>query len=391
MKKFLKSQIVVVGLALFSMLFGAANLIFPLKVGLTAGSNIIPATLGFLITSILLPLVGLVAIILFDGDYDRFFNRLGTVPGQLLVFTCMLIIGPVIGLPRIVDLSHTLLHSFIPNIGLLTFSIIFLTITFLGTMRESKIIDLLGYIISPLLLVSLGIILVKGILTPGHVALATRTPWREFIANLKFGFSTLDLLGTIFFGSIILTIMKQNVKHATRFELSRFALTGLQGGLIGSSLLALVYVGLSVLGLIHGYGLESVNAGELFRNVAFRIMGTQGAFIVMIAVLMACLSTAIALLAVVAEYFQVDICRSKIGYIPSLLFIILITLFPCNLGLDFIIELTLGPIAGVIYPMIIVVTICNLAYKIIDFRPIKLPVLATFLLSLGVYLYKMFM
>jgi len=390
MKRVLRSQVVVVGLAIFSMLFGAGNLMFPIQVGLIAGTNVFSGTLGFLITSILLPLAGLIAIILFDGNYDLFFNRLGKVPGQLLILACMLVIGPVIGLPRIVTLSYTLLYPFIPAVGLFMFSLIFLSITFLGTMRENKIIDLLGYVISPLLLLSLVVILIKGFITPGQIAAATRSPLSEFVTNLKFGFSTLDLLGTIFFGSIVLTIMKQNVKNASRSELSRFAITGLKGGLIGSALLAIIYVGLSFLGALHGYGLGALNAGELFGNISWRVMGQRGEFVVAIAVLMACFSTAIALLAVVAEYLQVDVLRSKVGYIPSLLLVILVSLVPCNLGLQQIINFTLGPIASVLYPVIIVVTFCNLANKLIGFRPIKVPTLVTFVFSLSVYLYKLF-
>jgi branched-chain amino acid:cation transporter, LIVCS family len=390
MKRILQSQTVIIGLAIFSMLFGAGNLIFPIKVGLMAGKNLVPATLGFLITSILLPLIGLITIILFDGDYGRYFNRLGKVPGQLLILTCMIVIGPIIGIPRIVILSYTLLHPFIPVVGLLTFSIFFLLITFLGTVRENKILDLLGYIISPLLLGSLIVILAKGLLMPGQIVDVAATPLSDFIKNLKFGFSTLDLLGTIFFGSIVLTIMKQNVKHASRRELKSFAITGLKGGLLGSVLLGFVYVGLSLLGFLHGYGLQSINEGELFRQVTLRIMGNGGSFIVATAVLMACFSTAIALLAVVAEYVQVDVLRGKIGYVPAVLLVMLTSLLPCNLGLEKIIAVTVGPIASIIYPVIIVTTFCNLAYKLIGFRPIKMPVLVTFFLSLGFYLYRLF-
>ncbi len=390
MKKILQSQTVVIGLAIFSMLFGAGNLIFPIKVGLMAGKNLVPATLGFLITSILLPFIGLITIILFDGDYGRYFNRLGKVPGQLLILACMIVIGPIIGIPRIVILSYTLLHPFIPAVGLLTFSIFFLLIAFLGTVRENKILDLLGYIISPLLLGSLIVILAKGLLMPGQIADVAVTPLSDFVKNLKFGFSTLDLLGTIFFGSIVLTIMKQNVKHASRRELTSFAITGLKGGLLGSVLLGFVYIGLSLLGFLHGYGLQSINEGELFRQVTLRIMGNGGSFIVATAVLMACFSTAIALLAVVAEYVQVDVLRGKIGYVPAVLLVMLTSLLPCNLGLEKIIAVTVGPIASIIYPVIIVATFCNLGYKLIGFRPIKIPVFVTFFLSLGTYLYKLF-
>jgi len=78
--------------------------------------------LGFLITAILLPLVGLIAIILFDGDYERFFERAGKVPGRILIFVCMVVVGPMIGILRIVNLSYTLVAPFVPNVTLFVFS-----------------------------------------------------------------------------------------------------------------------------------------------------------------------------------------------------------------------------------------------------------------------------
>jgi LIVCS family branched-chain amino acid:cation transporter len=390
-KKILQSQVVVVGLAIFSMLFGAGNLMFPLNVGLMSGGNVISSTLGFLITAILLPLVGLIAIILFDGDYERFFERAGKVPGRILIFVCMVVVGPMIGIPRIVNLSYTLVAPFVPNVTLFVFSIIFLLIAFLGTVRESKIIDLLGYIISPVLLLSLGFILVKGMFAPSCFSQATQTALADFVKNMKYGFSTLDLLGTIFFGSIVLTIMKRNVKHATRSQLSRFAITGLKGGLIGSLLLATIYVGLSFLGYRHGCAFCVVNEGILFREIALQIVGIRHSIVVAIAVLMACFSTAIALLAVVAEYIQRDVFKDKIGYIPSLILVVIASLFPCNLDLDVILRFTVGPIASILYPVVIVLTFCNFAYKVIGVRSVKMPVLVTFLLATGIYLYKVFM
>jgi branched-chain amino acid:cation transporter, LIVCS family len=385
MKKILRSEVVVIGLAIFSMLFGAGNLMFPLNVGLMSGEYIVSGTIGFLVTAILLPLIGLLAIILFDGDYDRFFGRLGRRFGAFFVCVCMLVIGPVIGIPRIVDLSYTLIGPFIPQVTLFSFSIVFLLIAFLGTVRERKIIDLLGYIIGPALLVSLGFIVVQGLFLPGCFSHASRDAMAGFLKNLKYGFSTLDLMATIFFGSIVLTIMKRNVKHASRVQLSHFALAGLKGGVIGCVLLAIIYIALSFIGYKHGCGFGMVNEGILFREIALHIVGVNGGIVVAMAVLMACFSTAIALLAVVAEYVHKTFFKSNGGYVLALLCVVAVSLVPCNLGLDVILRFTSGPIANVLYPVVIVLTLCNLAYKIIGFKSVRGPVWATLIVTSLVY------
>ena len=170
MKKFFQSHIVTTGLAIFSMFFGAGNLMYPLEVGMESGSQIAWGLLGFLLTAACLPVLGLFAMILFDGDYKAFFNRLGSTTGSIIVFLSLLIIGPLIAIPRIITLSHTMIAPFIPvpflqEISLTSsfvFSLIFLGITFLLTFRENNIVDVLGNVISPLLLGALAIIIGKG-------------------------------------------------------------------------------------------------------------------------------------------------------------------------------------------------------------------------------------
>ena len=102
------------GLAIFSMLFGAGNLIYPLYVGMVSGDLNTWGMCGFLLTAALLPILGFIAMLLFNGDYNSFFNRLGPLVGQILIFLSMLIIGPLIAIPRITTLSHTMIAPFIP-------------------------------------------------------------------------------------------------------------------------------------------------------------------------------------------------------------------------------------------------------------------------------------
>src|SRR3972149_5511425 len=94
MKNFFKSDIVTIGLAIFSMLFGAGNLVYPLSAGLYAGNQNFIGMIAFLLSSVLLPVIGLVAMILFDGNYENYFNRLGKWFGAAIICTCMIIIGP---------------------------------------------------------------------------------------------------------------------------------------------------------------------------------------------------------------------------------------------------------------------------------------------------------
>lgn len=376
-----RSQIISVGLAVFSMLFGAGNLMYPIAVGITSGELNIFGLSGFLITAVLLPVIGIVAMILFDGDYKSFFYRLGDIPGFLLVLICMLIIGPIIALPRIVTLSHTMMSPFLPEMSSLVFALIFLGITFLLSFRESKIVDILGKFISPVLLISLLIIIIKGFFGATTAMPASDTSLNLFFDNLKRGYETMDLFGAIFFASIILTILKENLGHSTDVKsLKKLAVVGFKAGLLGTSLLGLVYVGLSYLGVYHGHGLIGVNEGELFRDVSFRVLGSCGAFVIAISVLFACLSTSVALAAVVGEYLQKEVFRNKIGFVPALALFMILSIPLSMHGLGAVIDLTKGALLYIAYPILMAITFLNIAYKWFNFKPIKLPVLLVALL-----------
>lgn len=400
MKKFFQSHIVTTGLAIFSMFFGAGNLMYPLRIGVMTGSQVGWGLFGFLITAALLPVLGLFGMILFDGDYKAFFNRLGSNAGSTIIFLSMLIIGPLIAIPRIVTLSHVMIAPFIPEaFGFLqtinptssfVFSLLFLGLTFLLTYRENNIVDVLGNVISPLLLAALAIIIGKGYWYAGEMPHSTQSITEILSNSLTIGYETLDLLGAIFFSSIILSILRKTASKEVAKNQRSLAVLSLKAGVLGVGLLAIVYIGMSLLGVYYGQGIDNINSGELFSIISFRVLGENGALIIATAVLMACLSTAIALCAVIAEYIQYEVSQNSIPYVPALI----ITLFSClplsTAGLESVLTLTGGPICYIGYPVIIAITLCNIAYKLFDFKPIKVPVLVTFIVVLVSYLRNAF-
>ncbi len=392
MKRILQSEIVALGLAIFSMLFGAGNLMYPLVVGMSAGTKNVFGITGFIITAICLPLIGIISMILYNGDYEAFFHRLGAKTGETVIGICMLIIGPLIAMPRIITLSHTLIAPFLPLPFLgetsiaasFIFALLFLSITFAFTYRESKIMDILGYVVSPLLLISLVFIIIKGIICAYYPTIVTQSNTSVFFTNLMRGYETLDLLGALFFSSIILIILRANPSNKDKTE-QELAWLGLQGGLIGISLLGIVYVGMSILGVYYGHGLEHINSGELFREISMRILGDYGTLVIATAVLMACLSTSIALSAVIAEYVEHKLFKNRISYVHALI-ITLISCIPLSTaGLGYVLKLTAGPITFVGYPTLIVLTLANAAHKLFGVNMVRIPVYLTFITTLVIY------
>jgi branched-chain amino acid:cation transporter, LIVCS family len=383
-------RLLTVAFAVFSMFFGAGNLIYPLQVGLTSGIDGIIGLVGFLLTAVVLPFLGLLAMILFDGNYNEFFNRLGIVPGQALLCACLMVIGPLIAIPRIVTLSHVMTSPFIPipflqeitPLSSLVFSIFFLGITFIATYRPGKVVDVIGNIITPALLASLGLIITVGLWHTEAPIQTVSDWWTIFRENLVRGYETLDLLAGIFFASTVINMLKNSVGDNNMRMLTTLCL---RAGAIGVGLLAIVYTAMHFLGVFHAYGTEYMNAGELFSYISFKILGTYGAAVIATAVLMACLSTAIALCATVARYVQYTLFSNRIAYVHALMLTIASSVPLTVCGLSTVLQWTAGPLVYVGYPILITLTVCNILYKTLNIRMVKIPVIATFIAALFSY------
>lgn len=377
--------------AIFSMYFGAGNLIYPLIVGRDSGSFLPLGFFSFFLSGILIPLTGLIAMVLFEGDYVAFFQRLGRNVGNFFIFCCMAIMGPLIVMPRIITLSHIMISpmlfgTFLYDINYVTstlFALIFLSITFFSTYKERRVVDLLGVVVGPLLLFTLIIIIVRGILFSAQPVITPDLPaYIIFLRSLFLGYGTLDLLGSIFFSSAIGILLQKSYPHITLKERAFYTLIS---GLIAVLILALVYVGLSIIGMLHGSHFFNLHAGDLFRELSLHIMGTKGSLIVALAVSMACLSTAIAIAVSVAEYTQKTLFKEKMCYKTSL-FVVLFSCLPLSIfGLETILALANGPLLYIGYPTLITVTFCNILYKLYNMKSIKVPVFSVFFVASILY------
>ncbi|MGZ6251005.1 MAG: branched-chain amino acid transport system II carrier protein [Candidatus Chromulinivorax sp.] len=384
MKDFQKSEILTIGLAIFSMLFGAGNIIYPIKCGVQTGTENYIGIIGFILTGVILPILGLIAMILFDGNYKRFFNRIGKIPGSIAILYCMLILGPLIAMPRCITVPFEMLKTFIPGMNLPLFSIFFGLITFLITYKESKILSILGNVISPLLLGSLTIIAVKGLVQADQMTEQTTPIAQVFLEQLAHGFQTLDLLGSLFFAYIVLRILKAN-RSSESITTKQIAMISLQSGIIAGFLLGIVYIAFSFLGAYYAHLVSvDMNGAEMFRIICLHILNKYSMFVIAMAVLMACLSTISALAAVFAEYLHHEIFYKKVSYTNSLIITMLITATISNFGLSNILHYSM-PIIDIGYPIITTITICNLGYVLFNFQSIKTPVALTALISTSLF------
>jgi LIVCS family branched-chain amino acid:cation transporter len=381
------STTLTVGLAMFAMFFGAGNIVFPLALGQYAQDQTLFAILGLLITAVGVPFLGLISMTLFNGNYTHFFERIGKIPGFVVTVFIMGLIGPFGAIPRCITLSHSTFSMFWSGVSLSTFSIISCLLIFLFTFRKNRLLEILGIVLTPLLLISMGIIIVKGFFNSPSAPISDFSSDAVFLLGLLKGYQTMDLLGAFFFSTIILECLESNGLDNSQHNYRKMVFLTLKASLIGASLLAISYIGFCYVAAFNSETLQGVLPDQLLGVIAMHILGPYAGLVAIIAVALACLTTAIALAAVFAEFLHHRVTFEKLPYISSLILTLFVTYFVSTLSFSGIASF-LVPILEICYPALVLLSALNIAHKLYHFNPVKIPVLLVFLISFVYYFIK---
>lgn len=344
-----KPGFIVIGLALFSMFFGSGNLIFPLVLGRDAGYLFPVSALGFIISAVLIPCFGALAIALAEGDYEKIFGTMLPMPiARVLIFIVLLSFIPLGAGPRCVILAHASLNTFLPMPSLWLFAIIFLLIVLYLVNDRLHLIDILGKVLTPLLLISIGIIvafaMMDGVLDEPSFDKKTL-----FWESLLEGYNTQDLMSSLFFSSSLILLIKSSFKSSKELVKAM-----LQGTVVGIVLLAFLYCLLIAAASFHSQVLVHKSGVELVSVLAHYSLGSKFGLVAGLAVALACLTTAVALVMAFNDFLSRHFFQRspKISLAITVLSIFLTSLLEFD-GLMAIIN----PLMQVIYPVILMVVI----------------------------------
>ena len=358
------------GLAMFSMFFGAGNIIFPLIVGLNTGRSVFWSLAGLFFTAVLIPFSGLIAMALFNGDYSTFFSKIGKIPGKLLVWIILALIGPFGGIPRCIGLTFSALKVNFEALGLFQFGLVFSLFLFLFTLRKRKVIDLLGYVLTPVLLFFLLVIVLKGVFFSGKSLEGLKMPpMNAFSYGLREGYNTMDLLAAFFFSSALFGSLQNDTSENQEAILVNF----LKSVLLGALLLGFVYLGFALTSAIFQSNLKNVKPDELLGVIGKITLGNAGGLVVSASVLLSCFTTAIALTTISADFLKKELFRDKINHANSILVVLGISLVVSTLRFSGIVYI-LAPILQVFYPSLLALCVATVANKLFGFKHIKLTV-----------------
>jgi LIVCS family branched-chain amino acid:cation transporter len=348
----------VLGLALFSMFFGSGNLIFPLFLGQVAQHHWLVALCGFLLTAVCLPLLGVFAMVLYEGHYRKFFGLLGKPLGFLLTLLLLVVWIPLGSGPRCVSLSYVSLGTYLPMGSPWVYGAIYSILCCFVVLQGRGMLKILGKFLTPLLLFCLAAIFTAGFFGGPSAQESAVSTKDLFVLSLTEGYNTQDLIASFFFSASVIGLLQMREGSSLS---SNLKLT-FQAGIIATITLGVVYASLLYTAANHSLGLTLVPKEQMLAQLAKITLGENLGVIAAIAIFLACFTTSVALMTVFTEFLTDSIFGNKSWYNFSLG----ITLFASYLmsitGLEGITAVT-APVLQICYPLLLVVILWGIAKK----------------------------
>ena len=352
-------DILLTGFALFAMLFGAGNLIFPPMLGYETSSSWILTMLAFIITGVGFPFLGILSVSIAGNGIKDFANRVSRIFSTIFAILSILAIGPMLAIPRTGATAYeiTFLYNGMESpIYKYIYLICYFGIVILFSLRANKVIERVGKILTPILLILLFLIIIKGIFFT-NLSIKPDIYPHAFKRGFLEGYQTMDTIASIAYAGIILKAIKsdRSLTHEQEF------LFLIKSGLVAIISLALIYGGFALVGAKMHSVLATDNKIELLVKTTSYLLGNYGILVLAICVAGACLTTAIGLVATIGEFFS---SITSFKYENIVIFTVIISFLLSILGVESIINISV-PILVFIYPVMISLILLNLFGKYI--------------------------
>lgn len=380
--------ITTVGFALFAMFFGAGNLILPPLIGLSTGSNWVEALVGFFISAIIAPFLGILVVTKSGTSFTDLGKKVHPKLIDILAVLIILCIGPLVAIPRTGATTFEVgIRPSFPELSNVVFAIIFFAIVLVLSISRTTIVNIIGKFLTPVLLLSLFALIILGVLYPakpiGEEIAGFYSP-SAFSVGFTEGYQTLDVLASVIFAGIIISAVVSDgyssVKERVKITIS--------AGMISTLALLIIYGGLIYLGATSDY-LEAtgVSPSEISRtnlllHISTSILGKVGTFVMAIAIAFACLTTAIALTSATGSIFE-KMSKGKIPYKLGVTLCTVVSAFISINSVDSIINYAIN-ILLFIYPIVFTLILYILLFgRIVESKkPFIASIIVTALVSL---------
>ncbi|OSY87089.1 branched-chain amino acid ABC transporter substrate-binding protein [Tenacibaculum holothuriorum] len=374
-------EVLITGFALFSMFFGAGNLILPPFLGKNAGENWSLVAIGFFITAVIIPILGILAHARLQGtmfDFGKKVSPIFSTAYCLIVYT----ISIALPAPRTASVTHEMAIQPYFNVSSLVTSSVYFILVFFFVINRSKVLSLLGKFLTPLIILILLSIIFVGIFAAPETISATtfNTP---FIDGLLEGYQTFDAIGAVVVGGVL--VISMNFNKNTSFEVKKELIT--KAGFIAGIGLFVIYIGLIYNGAIFGGTFsEEATRTDVLKGISTQTLGNIGTVFLSSLVALACFTTAVGIITGTADYFKGLFNNSQKAYLVTAIIGCLLGVLVGQFDVHYIIIIAL-PALMFIYPITIVLILLNvLPQKYTSAIVFKIVVLVTFIFSVPDFL-----
>lgn len=354
-------DIIVIGFALFAMFFGAGNLIFPPFLGVTSGQSWITGFGGFILADVGLALLAVAAATKCGGDVNKILDRSGKGFAMVLGIAIMVCLGPLLAIPRTAATTFEMgiQPVFGSSINPVIFSVVFFALVLALTIKPSKVVDIIGKILTPALLIALAVLIIKGIVTPLGSINPESMIDNIFSNGVSQGYQTMDALGAVAFSTIIIASIHSKGYTSDKDKMS----ISIKAGIVAGIGLCLVYGGLTYLGatvskMYIGQDINAISQTALIVGITESLLGYPGKVILGVIVALACLTTAIGLTSATGQYFT-KITNGKLKYELVVTVVAVFSAVVSNFGVDMIIQIS-APILNMVYPATMLLVVMTL-------------------------------
>ena len=369
-----KKNMMVISFMLFSLFFGAGNLIFPPFLGQNAGEHTFTAMAGFLLTAVVLPVLGVIVVARFDG-LDKLSGKTGKRFAFIFTVLIYLSIGPGLGIPRAASVPFEMAVSpYLPvdanrTLWMVLYSALFFLVALWLCLNPGKLVQRIGRVLTPSLLILL-VLLFISFVTKGNVNVAPALDSYQSSAFLKGfteGYNTMDTIAALNFGLVISTTL---VSFGLNEKKDRITHT-VYAGIFAGSILAIVYMMLSYMGMCSSgvYAVQENGAWTL-RCIVQQVFGDGGAILLAAIFTLACLTTCVGLINSISQFFS--ILFKKVSYKVWVIGIVCFSFLVCNLGLNVILSISV-PVLNIVYPVSIVLILLGLTDTLWQDHPYVYP------------------
>lgn len=380
-----RKELLVTSFALFSLFFGAGNLLLPPLLGYNSGDSWLWVAVGFMITAVVIPIIGILAHAKLQGTMYDFGKKVA--PWFSSVY-CVIVylISVAIPSPRTASATHEIaVHPAFGTSPLLTSSIYF-ALVLVFVLNRSKILNLIGKFLTPFIVIMLLVVICIGLFS-SSLATGISSFETPIVSGILEGYQTFDAIGAVVVGAVIIVSLKFKNMKVSQFESKRKLIR--QSGFIAGSGLFLIYAGLIAVGAYYGSQINidaelstDMQRANLLRGISIAALGNFGNTVLSILISLACFTTAVGIVAGTADYFRGLFNKSQTVYVA-------IAVIACLAGvgvgqLDFHSIIVIAyPILLFIYPITIVLILLNvLPDKVATPLVFRVVVLVTFVFSL---------